>query len=204
MHRRASSRETAKRIKEVALRLFLEKGYSDVSLEEVASLVGITKPAIYIYYRSKAELFKAAMEELFSDMTSMVESVVSGKGSVVERFERLADVLVARFSEMKRLYGGGVSEPFLRRKMVLRRWGRGSGEDSAFFHRLRENFLKKVEALFEEGASSGIFKRGLKIRFLARSFVSMCAVCAMEDCSKETDTNPVVEVFLEGILSEGS
>ena len=54
---------TAERLSQVALELFAERGYSGTSLAQIAQRLGIRKPSLYNYYRSKDELFL----ELFED-----------------------------------------------------------------------------------------------------------------------------------------
>ncbi|SFL35652.1 TetR/AcrR family transcriptional regulator [Pelosinus propionicus] len=48
-----------------ALRLFLLRGYRNVSLIDVANEIGITKGGIYHYFGSKEELFRASIGYLF-------------------------------------------------------------------------------------------------------------------------------------------
>ncbi|EIW18931.1 MULTISPECIES: TetR/AcrR family transcriptional regulator [Pelosinus] len=48
-----------------ALRLFLLRGYRNVSLMDVANEIGITKGGIYHYFGSKEELFRASIGYLF-------------------------------------------------------------------------------------------------------------------------------------------
>lgn len=56
---------TKKNIMIVALRLFLLRGYRNVSLVDVAKEVGITKGGIYHYFGSKEELFHSVISYLF-------------------------------------------------------------------------------------------------------------------------------------------
>jgi len=53
---------TRERIRETALQLFGEKGYDGVSMNELAENVGIAKPSLYNYYRSKEELMLDLVE----------------------------------------------------------------------------------------------------------------------------------------------
>jgi AcrR family transcriptional regulator len=46
----------------VALELFLERGYKGTSMEAVASAAGVTKPVVYDCFASKAELFGALLD----------------------------------------------------------------------------------------------------------------------------------------------
>src|SRR5262245_66568761 len=44
-----------------ALACFKERGFTATRLEDVAARAGVTKGTIYLYYRSKEELFKAVV-----------------------------------------------------------------------------------------------------------------------------------------------
>ena len=55
----ASTRE---RICAAAFDLFGEKGYDGASMNELAERVGIAKPSIYNYFKSKEELLVALVE----------------------------------------------------------------------------------------------------------------------------------------------
>ena len=59
-HEVASTRE---RVREAALELFGEKGYDGASMNELAERVGIAKPSLYNYYRSKEELLLDLVEQ---------------------------------------------------------------------------------------------------------------------------------------------
>ena len=54
--------------------LFAARGYADVTMDEVAGAVGVTKPLLYTYYGNKERLFLACMEPAAE---ALVESVVT-------------------------------------------------------------------------------------------------------------------------------
>ena len=54
------------KILEVASKLFVEKGYSNVSIRDVCRQVGTTAPMIYYYFGSKKGLFNAAVSRKIS------------------------------------------------------------------------------------------------------------------------------------------
>ncbi len=57
-------REEAKnRILEAAFQEFSEKGFHQTTMEDVAKRVGVSKGAIYLYFKSKEELFKGIYEK---------------------------------------------------------------------------------------------------------------------------------------------
>jgi len=48
----------------VARRLFAQKGYPNVSVEEIVQAAKVTKGALYHHFRDKLELFRAVVEEI--------------------------------------------------------------------------------------------------------------------------------------------
>jgi AcrR family transcriptional regulator len=55
--------EIRKKIIAEAFAVFLEKGFEKTTMDEVASRLGVTKPAIYRYFKNKEELFFASVVE---------------------------------------------------------------------------------------------------------------------------------------------
>lgn len=51
------------------LRAFAERGYAEVSVDEIARAAGATKPMLYYYYNSKAGLYRAVARRAFSLIT---------------------------------------------------------------------------------------------------------------------------------------
>ncbi len=63
-----------------ALDLFVERGFANTRLEDVASRAGISKGTLYLYFENKEELFKAVVRE------GLVSPLAVMKG-VIEQFE---------------------------------------------------------------------------------------------------------------------
>ena len=60
MSRREEQRSQAReKIISAAAACFAEKGYSGCSVQDIADRAGMSKGALYVYYKSKEELFKA-------------------------------------------------------------------------------------------------------------------------------------------------
>ena len=55
------------RIVEVAMRLFIERGYDATSIDAVAEAAGVSKPTLYVRYRDKRALFEAVLKERVRD-----------------------------------------------------------------------------------------------------------------------------------------
>ena len=67
-----------------ALRLFLLRGYRNVSLVDVANEIGITKGGIYHYFASKEELFHSAICYLFDHFAGRYADLFGKENSFQE------------------------------------------------------------------------------------------------------------------------
>lgn len=56
--------DTKKKILDVALTLFSEKGYGNVYVGHIAEGVGIKAPSLYKHYKSKQDIFEAILKEM--------------------------------------------------------------------------------------------------------------------------------------------
>ena len=74
---------------EAAAKCFMQAGYSDTSIDDVADDLGATKGRIYHYYRSKAELFFDVHRHGMAINLNAIEPIASGRGDPVERLEAM-------------------------------------------------------------------------------------------------------------------
>ena len=58
------STNTKRRILDEGLRLFAEKGYKAVSMEQIAAAVGVRAPSLYKHYPGKEAIFRAILAEM--------------------------------------------------------------------------------------------------------------------------------------------
>jgi AcrR family transcriptional regulator len=66
---------------EVAHRLFAERGYADVTMDEIAAEVGVTKPLLYNYFGNKERLYIACMEQAGDSLIETVGAAIAGTDS---------------------------------------------------------------------------------------------------------------------------
>jgi AcrR family transcriptional regulator len=57
--------KTKEKILKIALKLFIERGFLDVSIKDLIKEAGITKSSFYYYFNSKDQLICEALEKLF-------------------------------------------------------------------------------------------------------------------------------------------
>lgn len=65
MKQASKKEDTKQRILDEALRLFSQSGYDAVSVERIASAVGIKAPSLYKHFKSKQKIFDAIVAETY-------------------------------------------------------------------------------------------------------------------------------------------
>jgi AcrR family transcriptional regulator len=84
------SETTVSAILAAAETLFLAKNYADVSMEDIAQVVGVTKGALYYHFTSKEALYIAMMHTALQEKQVLFEEVVKSQGTCRERLRRMA------------------------------------------------------------------------------------------------------------------
>ena len=75
-------------IVKVAAELFLEKGYDNVTINDVIDVAGGSKATIYSKFGGKEKLFEAVVEKMCYDVTVQIN--VTFTGTLGEQLERIA------------------------------------------------------------------------------------------------------------------
>jgi AcrR family transcriptional regulator len=94
--RGAGKRTDTKRDKIVrsAAKLFLDKGYESVSINDIIAVVGGSKGTIYSNFGNKEKLFEAVVEQMCSDVTIQIDT--RPVGTIEEQLTRIAYSFVSK------------------------------------------------------------------------------------------------------------
>lgn len=65
-------RDTRERLRELALQLFAEQGYEKTSLREIAEHLGVTKAALYYYFKSKEDIVRSLVEDYVANLDELI------------------------------------------------------------------------------------------------------------------------------------
>jgi AcrR family transcriptional regulator len=99
---RPASPDTRERILDVALDLFIEKGYDKTSLREIAEHLGVTKAALYYHFRSKQDILMALHFRLHDVFKEAVG--VDGMDTDPETWPALFDFLIDQMLTNRKLF----------------------------------------------------------------------------------------------------
>lgn len=135
------------RILSVAAELFSQKGYSGVSVNELAAMIGVTKPFIYYYVKNKQDILEQiciatidlphlVMDEVFSEDLPPTDSLYT---------------FVRRFASVQGMNQNYVSV-FFREELNL------SPAVRQYVIGRRREFDQRLEELLRKGVESGDFR----------------------------------------------
>lgn len=106
------------RILEAARKEFIEKGFSDASMRNIANEIGITATALYRHYSNKEEIFEAVVAPAVKDWERLCNSESDRQTSIGRnegleamwgndvQVERIVDMIYRRFDEHRLLFFG--------------------------------------------------------------------------------------------------
>lgn len=86
------------RVLQSARELFFTRGYAEVSMQQIAESVGLTKAALYYHFRDKDDLFaQVVVREMTHQRQGFAREIARG-GTLGEILERLAHSYIAQLS----------------------------------------------------------------------------------------------------------
>jgi len=84
-----------------ALEVFTEKGWEKASLEDIAIHSGLSKPALYLYFKNKEDLLYAIVD---STLTSLEETASHISGSTKEKLEKFVYTMISFYEKNSTLF----------------------------------------------------------------------------------------------------
>jgi AcrR family transcriptional regulator len=148
-----------KRIVEEALKTFSENGYHETKMTDIATRIGVSKGAIYQYFKSKEDLFLAAVEHRISlrqqemfDFSNNLSSLASEE-FFLSNYARLTDSPRFSFDFLSEIRGNDA----LREK----------------FHHSNLKTLENIIQFFNENKEKGIIKEKVDSTTLIYIFMAL-------------------------------
>ncbi len=150
---------------DAAWRCAAERGFRDLTVDEVCAEAGVSKGAFYGYFEQKRDLLLALLEDDAAALDRELERITEGNASSVERVRRFAQVMLAWGEDHARvqvradlwselltdeLVRGQLAEATQRRRELVRSWvqeGISSGELVA----IPENALASILLALTDG-----------------------------------------------------
>src|SRR5213594_4413639 len=86
-------------ILEAARKVFADKGFSDATVDDIANAAGVAKGTVYLYYKSKREVYFAALKFGIEQMYTALGAQLNRVSTPEEKLRALIGVKLAYFDE---------------------------------------------------------------------------------------------------------
>ncbi|MDQ4118888.1 MAG: TetR/AcrR family transcriptional regulator [Actinomycetota bacterium] len=148
---------------EQATRLFAERGFAGTSLQDIADALGITRPALYYYVKSKDELLARLVTEVTDGPLNELNDLVAREGrDPVATLRGVVEVIVRRRT----------TQP-ARFRLLIRSEAELPDELTAAYAESRRAVLKVIAGVIDDGVRAGVF-RPVDARVAALGVLGMC------------------------------
>ncbi|HLN59713.1 MAG TPA: TetR/AcrR family transcriptional regulator [Thermoanaerobaculia bacterium] len=181
-------------ILQAASRVFAEKEFHQVLIDDVAALAGVGKGTVYRYFRTKEELYFETILRALDDLYARLVRTSSKEVSATRRLERIARETLQFSWQRRHLFSLLQSDE--------RRFAMREGE----LRQRREDIIALFRKAIVDGIESREF-RGIDPRIAAELFRGMirAANCfRSEDDSLDYLVAQIIGTFTRGIASQSA
>ncbi len=191
---RAKTLGKREEILESASRVFAEKEFHQVLIDDVAALAGVGKGTVYRYFRTKEELYFETILQAFDDLHVLLVRTSSKQASATARLDRIAREILQFTWERRHLFSLLQSDE---RRFAMR---------EADLRKRREDIMDLLRKAVLDGIEAREF-RGMDARLAAELFRGMirAANCfRSEDDSLDYLVAEILGIFTRGIARQSA
>ena len=178
-----------------AFAAFAEKGFTATRVEEVARRAGVSKGLLYLYFKTKEELFKAVIRSVVTPRLDALTRTLESPDSTAEAIIR-GPVL----DFMKRVPGSPVSVVI---RLMISEAPKHPDLVDYYWDNVASRGLAALRQLLERGVANGEF-RETAVNELPQLFVApvmMSIVWGIVFADRSLDTDKLIETHVDMILA---
>jgi AcrR family transcriptional regulator len=91
-------------IRDAAMRVVTRKGYDHVTVQDIADEAGIAKGTVYLYFKSREDIFEKTMSSSFEELRERVGGATEGDGTFPECIERVVEAQLDYFEQRQEFF----------------------------------------------------------------------------------------------------
>src|SRR5262245_2642257 len=194
--RLSTDRSAAQAVIAAARRQFFVHGFRRVSMDDLATELGISKKTLYAYFPSKTILVEAVLKDKFEEVEADLNRLASERPPDME-------TAIHHFLTCMQRHTAEIQPPFVR--------DIGREKPDLFQlveHRRRQLIRRHFGALFDEGRKAGVIRKDIPVHLLIE--ILLGAVQAIMTPAKLTEFgltlkagySAIIRVILEGAMGK--
>jgi TetR/AcrR family fatty acid metabolism transcriptional regulator len=185
------SEERRAQIIEAALACFTRQGYVNTTIDDIAAESGLSKGAIYWYFKSKDDVFQAAFISMFEDVGAESMAALQACETATEKLRLAARTMVGLARDIEGYFA-----------LIIEFWAQSENRDEVmgFGAEVLTQYQQVIAAVFEGGIQSGEFR---EVDADALAWMIMTAydgLAAYDMMIPNLDMDKISETFIETIL----
>ena len=192
---RRRKEDRPREIAEAAFAAFSEQGYAATRVEEVARRAGVSKGLLYLYFRTKEELFKAVIRNVVVPRVEALAADVEESDLSAEEFIR-----GPLLTFLKQLPGSPVAVVV---RLMISEGARHPELVDFYWENVISRGMRTVSAVVDHGIAAGEFRRtalnDLPQLFLAPAMLAVIWKLVLTD--HPLDSDRLIETHIELILA---
>jgi AcrR family transcriptional regulator len=177
----------------VAAQLFKEKGYSAVTMRDIAQAMDIKAASLYNHIKSKQEILVLIVIEIAEEFTNTINEVVSSNETTIKKIERIIqlhiDITLRDANALACLNND---------------WMHLANAELTYFIKMREDYEENFRTIIKKGIEDGEIKN-LNLEVIIFSTLSTLRTLYLW-YGKKKSPNPsvlksnMIQVLLNGIV----
>ncbi len=190
---------TRTQVLQAALKQFAERGYAGASVQRIVDAAAVTKPTLYYYFRNKAELYQALVDDAQDERLRLMKAAAARPADLPEKLVKILAALFEFATAHRELMRIAFSTAFA-----------AAGEippGSRSLEKSRRNF-EFIHALIKDGLAKGRLNRCFTSQELTMSIYGLQMINVATHLVKpdhllnRETAERIVKLFLEGAAAK--
>lgn len=179
----------------VAAKLFKEKGYSAVTMRDIAQAMDIKAASLYNHIKSKQEILVLIIIEIAEEFTTTMDEVVNSSETTIKKVERIIQLHI----DITLLDADALA-------CLNNDWMHLADEQLAYFIKMREDYEENFRTIVKKGIADSEIKN-LNLEVIIFSILSTLRTLYLWYGKKKSPDPAVlksnmIQVLLNGIVVE--
>ena len=192
------SEERRAQIIEAALACFTRKGYANTTMDDIVAESGLSKGAIYWYFKSKDDVFQAAFTSMFEAVGAESMVALQACETAADRLRVGTQTMVGLARDLEGYFG-----------LIIEFWAQSENRDEVmgFWAEILAQYQQAITAIFEGGIQTGEFRKmdaGALAWMIMAAYDGLAAYdMMMSDLDLAKISETFIETLLKGLIADG-